>query len=79
MIGSLSAKRMLAVMSAVFGLAACSSVTYLKEAPAPGSIRFGKVVYVDDGKCPDGQVTQITGGSQTQSIPRQEVCVKRPR
>ena len=53
-------------------------VEYLKEEPPAGSVAYRKIVYVDDGTCPKGEVKEITGGSQTKSIPRKVRCVKRP-
>ena len=53
-------------------------VEYLKEEPPAGSVPYRKIVYVDDGTCPKGEVKEITGGSQTKSIPRKVRCVKRP-
>ncbi|MEP6942633.1 MAG: DUF6719 family protein [Betaproteobacteria bacterium] len=50
----------------------------LKEEPPKGSIPYGKVVYVDDGTCPLGEVKEITGGDQRRGVPRQVRCVKRP-
>jgi hypothetical protein len=35
--------------------AACER-TYLKEEPPAGEMTTGKIVYVDDGSCPQGQV-----------------------
>lgn len=55
-----------------------TKVEYLKEEPPKGSVPLRKVVYVDDGTCPKGEVKEITGGSQEKSIPRQVRCVKRP-
>ena len=52
---------------------------YLKEIPKDGEIPYGKVVYVDDKKCPKGEIKEITGGSQEKKIPRKTRCVKRPR
>jgi hypothetical protein len=52
-------------------------VEYLKEEPPAGSVPYRKVVYVDDGTCPQGQVKEITGGSQEKSIPRKVRCVQR--
>ena len=51
---------------------------YLKEEPRRGSIPQGKVVYVDDGACPRGEVKRITGGNREKGIPREVRCVKRP-
>lgn len=50
----------------------------LKEMPAKGVLRLGEVIYVDDGKCPAGEVTKITGGNQKAGVARQVECVKRP-
>ncbi|HEY7204685.1 MAG TPA: DUF6719 family protein [Methylomirabilota bacterium] len=72
------------VVAAILCVAAASpahgerKIEYLKEEPPTGSIPYRKVVYVDDGTCPKGEVKEITGGSQTKSIPRQVRCVKRP-
>jgi hypothetical protein len=52
---------------------------YLKEEPLPGTLPYRKVVHVDDGTCPAGEVTEITGGSQEKAIPRRVRCIKRPR
>ena len=53
-------------------------VEILKEEPPSGSVPYRKVVYVDDGTCPKGEVKEITGGSQERSIARTVRCVKRP-
>ena len=53
-------------------------IEYLKQEPPVGSVPHRKIVYVDDGTCPKGEVKEITGGSQAKSIPRQVRCVKRP-
>ena len=62
-------------------LLSCQSQTkveYLKEEPPKGSVRYGKVVYVDDGTCPKGEVKEIAGGNQDMSIPRKVRCIPRP-
>jgi hypothetical protein len=54
--------------------------------PPPGSLAAGARVYVDDGKCPKGQIKEITGGSNIgrggeilkSGSPRQRRCVKPP-
>ena len=47
----------------------CSSETvYLKEMPKEGDIPFGKIVYVDDGKCPKGEVKEVTGGNREKAF-----------
>lgn len=53
-------------------------IEYLKEEPPRGALPYRKIVYVDDGTCPKGEVKEITGGSQEKSIPRTVRCVKRP-
>jgi hypothetical protein len=55
-----------------------TKIEYLKEEPPGGSVPYRKVVYVDDGTCPRGEVKEITGGSKGKSIPRTVRCVKRP-
>lgn len=50
----------------------------LRDMPAQGALRLGEVAYVDDGKCPSGQVKKVTGGNQKTGIARQVECVKRP-
>jgi len=57
---------------------ASAAVQVLKKMPAEGSIRHGEVVYVDDGRCPAGEVKKITGGNLSNGTPRQVQCVKRP-
>ena len=54
-------------------------VTYLSQDPAPGILPYGKVAYVDDGKCPAGQVKRLIGGDAKKSIPRRVECVARPQ
>jgi hypothetical protein len=58
--------------------AAWTAVEVLKEEPPKNSLPRGKIVYVDDGTCPPGEIKEITGGSQEKGIPRQVRCVKRP-
>ncbi len=55
-----------------------SENVYLKKMPKGGDIRYGKIVYVDDGKCPKGEVKEVTGGSQVKEVERKVRCVKRP-
>ena len=53
-------------------------IEYLKEEPLAGALPYRKVVYVDDGTCPKGEVKEITGGSEAKSIRRTVRCVKHP-
>lgn len=63
----------------VFTPAVCfSENVYLKEMPKEGDVPFGKIVYVDDGKCPKGEVREVTGGSREKAVARKVRCVKRP-
>ena len=55
-----------------------SGNVYLKSMPKGGDIPYGKIVYVDDGKCPKGEVKEVTGGSQVKDVERKVRCVKRP-
>lgn len=74
------------VGAALFGVFICGAasavaapVEVLKTMPAQGSVRQGDVVYVDDGRCPTGQVKKIIGGNQKTGVARQVECVKRPQ
>lgn len=51
----------------------------LKQEPGKGELAHGKVVYVDDGSCPKGEIKMVTGGSQNKSVPRSVRCVPRPQ
>ncbi len=59
-------------------ISAQASQPMLKEVPKEGEIPYRKVVLVDDGTCPTGEVKEITGGSSEKAIPRKIRCVKRP-
>ncbi|HEX9686800.1 MAG TPA: DUF6719 family protein [Burkholderiales bacterium] len=65
-----------AVLVSGSGLA---DVEVLRKEPPAGEVRYGKIVYVDDGACPRGEVKEITGGNRDKSIPRKVRCVKRPK
>jgi hypothetical protein len=73
--------RILIMGAALAGLAGpiqtLAQTEYLKKLPGDGEVPYGKVVYVDDGKCPKGEIKEVIGGSQAKSIPRQIRCVKR--
>lgn len=57
---------------------ASTPIQMLKEMPVKGTLRQGDVVYVDNGRCPPGEVKKITGGNQSSGVPRHVECVKRP-
>ena len=56
-----------------------AEIAILKKEPPAGQVRYGKIVHVDDGTCPSGEIKEITGGSQEKAIPRKVHCVKRPK
>jgi hypothetical protein len=66
------------VLLTAAGVAASASTEILREMPAKGVVRHGDIVYVDDGKCPAGQVKKIIGGDLKTGVSRQVTCVKRP-
>lgn len=69
----------LLALGVLLSMLGCAETQYAKEKPATGEIPYGKVIYADDGTCPEGQVKEITGGRQDKSIPRTVRCVKRPQ
>ena len=70
---------LLSVVAAVLAaIAAQASQPVLKEVPKEGELPRGKVVLVDDGTCPKGEVKEVTGGSREKAIPRKTRCVKKP-
>ena len=56
-----------------------AKVEVLKKEPPTGEVRYGKIIYVDNGTCPNGEVKEITGGSRDKSVLRKVRCVKRPK
>lgn len=60
---------------AALALAGCNQT--LTAEPAPGTLRSGAKVLVDDGTCPEGQIKQVTGSS-ARGIPRKRECIARP-
>jgi hypothetical protein len=60
------------------------NLSLLRQEPPPGTLAAGARVYVNDGKCPKGQIKEITGGSNIgrggeiikSGSPRQRRCVK---
>jgi hypothetical protein len=58
-----------------------AAASMLKQEPAPGALRSGERVLVDDGTCPAGQIKLVIGGHNaagTSSGPtRKRRCVKR--
>lgn len=64
------------LLLAVGGCNQTGGQTLLASDPAPGKLRAGTKVLVDDGSCAEGQVKQLTGS--TPGVPRRSECVARP-
>ncbi len=58
-------------------LAGCGGPDILKTEPRLGSLPKGDSVLVDDGRCPAGQVSKVTG-AESLTTPRSYSCVKKP-
>lgn len=65
-------------MTALLGCTTQPQVVFLGKEPSNGELHYGQVVYVDDGKCPSGQVKEITGGSREEGVAQKVRCVKHP-
>jgi hypothetical protein len=50
-----------------------------RQMPKDGVLSPGEVVLVDDGRCPAGEVKQVTGGNKAKNIPREVRCVPKPQ
>jgi hypothetical protein len=50
-----------------------------RQVPKDGTLSPGEVVLVDDGRCPAGEVKQVTGGNKAKNIPREVKCVPKPQ
>ena len=82
----------LALLDVVMALSACggppttkgpgAGLSLLKdyptELPPSGAIPYGTKVLVNDGLCPTGYLKEVTGGSDSQGIPRRTRCVPIP-
>ncbi len=77
----------LSLSGATFVVLPTAAQDILRREPAKGALRYGEKVLVDDGRCPRGQVREVTGGrisdrdarrptTATQS--RERRCVARP-
>ncbi|TQI76682.1 hypothetical protein FHT98_4480 [Bosea sp. AK1] len=73
----------LALLSFALADAAAAQQIYRHE-PAKGLIRAGQKILVDDGRCPRGQILEVTGGTnpglrarQGQSTERERRCIPR--
>lgn len=72
----------IAALASILLLAGCAQEVLSAE-PAPGKLRPGESVFVDDGRCPPGQVAQVTSGNNVGKLAgvttRNSQCVPRPR
>ena len=66
----------LAALTCLLALSACGSDMLTSE-PGAGYIGNGQSVLVDDGRCPAGQVSKITGPVNL-TAQRTYACVKKP-
>ena len=63
----------------IFILLAACSPPILTTIPEPEKIHWKQVVYVEnDGRCPQGDIIQITGGNKHDSEADKYDCIKRP-
>ncbi len=58
-------------------LASCGGPDILAHEPAGGALDNGQTVLVDDGRCPAGQVSQVTGPASLLAS-RTYACVRKP-
>ena len=61
-------------------LTTANAAQILKQEPPMGKLREGERVLVDDGKCPAGQIMEVTGGNHIKvggkkQIERSRRCV----
>ena len=66
----------LAVFASLLALAACGPDLLTSE-PGPGYVDNGQSVLVDDGRCPAGQVSKVTGPANL-TARRTYECVRKP-
>ena len=75
----LNQRCILAVVCMLSLSSTANAVTMLKQMPPPGSLRPGMTVLVDNGKCPKGQVLQVSAGSNmgnhSRGAKRTSVCI----
>ena len=71
-------RALIALFSLLLSSAYAADAAPLREMPKEGAIPFGVSVYVDDRKCPKGEIKEVIGGSREKNIGRQVRCVPRP-
>ncbi len=66
------------ISTATILLFSCQT-TVLKKIPAGGMLNYGEIVYVEnDGRCDDGEVIRVKGGSYKMGFQREYRCVDNP-
>ena len=74
------------VIAAVFSATTASAQSVVTKEPGAGGMRRGEILLVDNGKCPKGQIMQVTAGtmgssggrgSGGQSVGRDRKCIPR--
>ncbi|HYM29021.1 MAG TPA: DUF6719 family protein, partial [Steroidobacteraceae bacterium] len=51
----------------------------LNAEPVFGTIQYREIVYIDDKSCPAGQIRELTGGSPSRGIARENRCIALPQ
>ena len=83
------ALRYLVPLAAILAVASTANAqTIVKQEPGAGGMRRGEILLVDNGKCPKGQIMQVTAGTMGssggrgaggQAVGRDRKCVPRPQ
>ena len=67
-----------ALAAGALALTACANASQpLTAEPPPGALKAGQVVYVDDGRCPAGQISRVAGAESLGGSKRERSCVAR--
>ncbi len=66
-----------AILSLLLCLSACGGSDMLTKEPGGGYLANGESVLVDDGRCPAGQVSKVTGPVNL-TAERTYACVPKP-
>ena len=59
-------------------LSGCGGPDILSAPPGGGALEAGQSALVDDGRCPTGQISKVTGAASL-TASRTSVCVTRPK
>ena len=73
---------MLLTVSIALAGTVTAQAQYLKREPAMGAMKPGERALVDDGRCPKGQVSEVTGGDHIKvggksQVKRTRRCIAR--